>query len=197
VARYQGTESAAPQAFIAAGAHHDPRAAVRAAVAELVTNVHLVTRRAAAEPQSRDLDRLYWMLREPERIVSLEDHVGVNTLSEAAPRVDALLGATFEVELPEPEPVADLTALLTDTVRRLGGQGLEVVVVGLDGPGTGDRFGLTCVKVIVPGSLPMTFGYVNRRTRGLPRLLEVPCRLGRVEQPLRYEDLPFDPHPFP
>ncbi|HEV3171676.1 MAG TPA: TOMM precursor leader peptide-binding protein [Actinocrinis sp.] len=197
VARYQGTESAAPQAFIAAGAHHDPRAAVRAAVAELVTNVHLVTRRAAAEPQSRDLDRLYRMLREPERIVSLEDHVGVNTLPEAAPRVDALLGAAFEVELPEPEPVADLTALLTDTVRRLGGQGLEVVVVGLDGPGTGDRFGLSCVKVIVPGSLPMTFGYVNRRTRGLPRLLEVPCRLGRVEQPLRYEDLPFDPHPFP
>ena len=197
VARYQDSEPTAPQAFIAAGAHHDPRAAVRAAVAEVVTNVHLVTRRAAAEPRSRDLDRLYQMLHEPERIISLEDHVGVNTLPEAVSRVDVLLESAAEVELPEPEPVADLSALLTDTVRRLDGEGLEVVVVGLDGPGTGDRFGVSCVKVIVPGSLPMTFGHVNRRTRGLPRLLEVPRRLGRIEQPLRYEDLPFDPHPFP
>jgi len=76
---------------------------------------------------------------------------------------------------------------------------LMVVAVRLDEPEAqaDDALGLSCVKVIVPGSLPMTFGHVNHRTRGLPRLLDVPHRLGRVERPLRYEDLAIDPHPFP
>jgi len=47
---------------------------------------------------------------------------------------------------------------------------------------------------VAPGSLPMTFGELHRRTRGLPRLLEVPWRLG--SRP-RYADLPCYPHPFP
>ena len=199
VARYLGEDPTAPQSFVAAGAHHDPAAAVRSAVAELVTNVHLTNRRAAVEPGWRDLARLYRMLRDPRRVVSLEDHVGVNTLPEAAERVDALLAEPAEVELPEPAPVADLTQLLESTVRRLRTLGLEVIAVTLDEPGPreADALGLSCVKVIVPGSVPMTFGHVNHRTTGLPRLLDVPHRLGRVGRPLRHADLYIDPHPFP
>ncbi|MEU3406617.1 hypothetical protein ABZ766_22130 [Streptomyces sp. NPDC006670] len=43
----------------------------------------------------------------------------------------------------------------------------------------------------------MTFGHVNRRTLGLPRLLEVPHRLGRAAAPPRHAELPLHPHPFP
>lgn len=93
--------------------------------------------------------------------------------------------------------MADLTELLTETVRRLAGEGLEVIAVRQDERGMRDRLGLHCVKVIVPGSLPMTFGHVNHRTRGLPRLLEVPHRLGRAERASRYEELTIHPHPFP
>ncbi|MEU3727661.1 TOMM precursor leader peptide-binding protein, partial [Streptomyces sp. NPDC031705] len=38
VCRYEGSHPNAPRMFLAAGAHHDPRAAIRSAVAEVVTN---------------------------------------------------------------------------------------------------------------------------------------------------------------
>ncbi|SDY97549.1 ribosomal protein S12 methylthiotransferase accessory factor [Amycolatopsis xylanica] len=179
IARYEGADQDAPQAFIAAGAHHDPATAVRSAISELVSNVGYVTRRATAEPGWRDLDRLRRMFTEPELVLTLDDHVGVNTLPEALPRIEALIADLPEAALAEAPPVHDLTDLLRTTVDRLD---LEVVVVRLDEPGARDRLGLSCVKVIVPGSIPMTFGHVNHRTRGLPRL---------------GGDLFVDPHPFP
>ncbi|MFD9355081.1 TOMM precursor leader peptide-binding protein [Streptomyces sp. NPDC060031] len=202
VCRYEGSHPQAPRMFLAAGAHHDPRAAIRSAVAEVVTNVLESAHRSFAAGRPRDPERLRPMLDRPELVVSLDDHVGLNTLPEAAPRLEFLfadmpclpVGAAWPGA---PEPVGDLTTLLGATVERLSRAGLEVIAVDQSEPGVRDRLGLHCVKVVVPGSLPMTFGHVNRRTRGLPRLLEVPHRLGRTDRPLRYEDLALHPHPFP
>ncbi|MQS16832.1 TOMM precursor leader peptide-binding protein [Streptomyces kaniharaensis] len=200
--RYTGTHPDAPRTFLAAGAHHDPRAAIRSALAEVVTNVQQAPHRATAYGSPRDPARLRPMLTDPELVVTLDDHVGLNTLPEAQPRLDFLFDGPPPVDWRErwpgaPTPVADLTTLLETTVERLAAEGLEVVVVGQDEPGARDRLGLHCAKVIVPGSLPMTFGHVNRRTLGLPRLLEVPYRLGRTPRPLRHDELPLHPHPFP
>ncbi|MEV6733003.1 TOMM precursor leader peptide-binding protein [Streptomyces sp. NPDC051364] len=200
--RYEGSHPDAPRAFLAAGAHHDPRAAIRSAVAEVVTNVQDAVHRPAGPGGPRDPERLRPMLRRPELVVDLDDHVGLNTLPEAQPRLEFLFADIREVPWQErwpgaPTPVADLTQLLTETVARLAAEGLEVVVVTQDEPGIRDRLGLHCAKVIVPGTLPMTFGHVNRRTLGLPRLLEVPHRLGRTTRPLRHDELPLYPHPFP
>ncbi|MFD5513692.1 TOMM precursor leader peptide-binding protein [Streptomyces sp. NPDC127051] len=200
--RYEGSHPGAPRAFLAAGAHHDPRAAIRSAVAEVVTNVQDAVHRPAGPGGARDPERLRPMLRRPELVVSLDDHVGLNTLPEAEPRLEFLFAGGREVPWQErwpgaPTPVADLTRLLTETVARLAAEGLEVVAVAQDEPGIRDRLGLHCAKVIVPGTLPMTFGHVNRRTLGLPRLLEVPHRLGRAARPLRHDELPLYPHPFP
>ncbi|MCC0100096.1 TOMM precursor leader peptide-binding protein [Streptomyces flavotricini] len=204
--RYEGGHPGAPRAFLAAGAHHDPRAAIRSAVAEVVTNVQDSVHRPAGPGGARDPERLRPMLRRPELVVGLDDHVGLNTLPEAQPRLEFLFpgvrGDVREVPWQErwpgaPTPVADLTRLLAQTVARLAAEGLEVVVVTQDEPGIRDRLGLHCAKVIVPGTLPMTFGHVNRRTLGLPRLLEVPHRLGRTARPLRHDELPLYPHPFP
>ena len=200
--RYRGASPMAPRAFLAAGAHHDPRAAIRSAVAEVVTNVHESADRALAPGRPRAPERLRPMVGTPELVVTLDDHVGLGTLPETQPRLDALVSDAPARDWREtwpgaPAPVADLTALLSATVRRLAGEGLEVIAVSQDEPGVRDRLGLHCVKVIVPGSLPMTFGHVNHRTRGLPRLLEVPHRLGRVERRFRYDELAIHPHPFP
>ncbi|BFV60660.1 hypothetical protein KCMC57_up57640 [Kitasatospora sp. CMC57] len=200
--RYRGTHPGAPRTFLAAGAHHDPRVAIRSAVAEVVTNVQDAPRRPTDPGGARDPERLRAMLERPELVVVLDDHVGLNTLPEAQPRLDFLFAGPPPVPWQQrwpgaPEPVDDLAQLLARTVERLAGEGLEVLVVRQDEPGVRDRLGLYCAKVIVPGTLPMTFGEANRRTRGLPRLLTVPHRLGRTARPLRHDELPLHPHPFP
>ncbi|WP_035839237.1 TOMM precursor leader peptide-binding protein [Kitasatospora azatica] len=202
VCQYQGSHPDAPRAFLAAGAHHDPRSAIRSAVVEVVTTVHASARRAQSAERPYAPDRLRPMLTQPELVRGLDDHVGLNTLPEAQPRLEFLFAETPELEWREawpgaPEPVRDLTALLARTVGRLAEQGLEVIAVRQDEPGVRERLGLHSAKVVVPGSLPMTFGHVNHRTRGLPRLLEVPHRLGRTERALTYEELTINPHPFP
>ncbi|WP_330334217.1 TOMM precursor leader peptide-binding protein [Streptomyces sp. NBC_00536] len=202
VCRYEGSHPDAPRMFLAAGAHHDPRAAIRSAVAEVVTNVVESGPRSHAEGGPRDPRRLRPMLERPELVTTLDDHVGLNTLPEAGPRLEFLYAdtpcAAVEDAWPgAPAPVGDIGALLTATVERLARAGLEVIAVDQSEAGLRDRLGLHCVKAIVPGSLPMTFGHVNRRVRGLPRLLDVPYRLGRSDRPLRDEDLTVHPHPFP
>ncbi|MEU8774220.1 TOMM precursor leader peptide-binding protein [Streptomyces sp. NPDC048606] len=202
LARHEDVGSAAPQVFLAAGAHHDPRAAIRSAVVEAVTNVFNAAQRLRAEPQEHDPRRLRRMLERPELVASLSDHTALYGLAEARPRVDVLDGGGparpwREVWPGAPEPVTDLSSLLSATVRRLAEAGLEVLVVGQDEAGVRERLGLFGAKAIVPGALPMTFGHVNRRTLGLPRLLEVPYRLGRAPRPLRHEELALHPHPFP
>ncbi|MEU3778900.1 TOMM precursor leader peptide-binding protein [Streptomyces sp. NPDC032472] len=200
--RYGGSHPDAPRAFLAAGAHHDPRAAIRSAVAEVVTNVQDAAHRPAGPGGARDPERLRPMLERPELVVDLDDHVGLNALPQAQPRLEFLFADRPRTAWQErwpgaPAPVADLTRLLSETVGRLAAEGLEVVVVTQDEPGIRDRLGLHCAKVVVPGTLPMTFGHVNRRTLGLPRLLEVPHRLGRTARPLRHDELALYPHPFP
>ncbi|MDG3044768.1 hypothetical protein OE903_15615 [Bacillus sp. B6(2022)] len=61
-----------------------------------------------------------------------------------------------------------------------------------------DSSGLKCVKVIVPGMLPMTFGHDMRRLQKLPRLFSVPESLG-YSIPNKNELLKNKaiPHPFP
>ncbi|MBW5484275.1 TOMM precursor leader peptide-binding protein [Streptomyces bambusae] len=202
VCRYRGSRPDAPRAFLAAGAHHDPLAAIRSAVAEVVTNVHEAPHRALAAGGPRDPRRLRPMLERPDLVRSLDDHVGLNTLPEAQPRLEFLFAPSPAVPWQEawpgaPAPVTDLTALLTSTVRRLAGLGLEVVAVRQDEHGVRAGLGLHCAKVIVPGTLPMTFGHLNRRTHGLPRLLEVPALLGRTDRIPHHDELALHPHPFP
>ncbi|XQE84515.1 YcaO-like family protein [Streptomyces microflavus] len=204
VALHRGEPATAPGAFVAAGSHHHPRAAIRSAVAEVVTNVVNAVHRHRAEPEMFDRRRLLPMLERPELVTTLADHVAVNTLPEARSRLDFLDPDGPETkwqdiwpEASEPAPVPDVTRLLEETVNRLAGLGLEVVAVPLSESAVRDRLGLHTAKVVVPGSLPMTFGHVNRRTIGLDRLLEVPFRLGRTQRRARHDELALHPHPFP
>ncbi|MGW2520671.1 TOMM precursor leader peptide-binding protein [Streptomyces sp. NPDC001617] len=196
-------ESAAPQAFFAAGAHPDPREAIRSAVVEVVVNLEVTAEQARMSPDKFDRDRLRRMLDEPQRVAHMEDHTGLFTLPEARSRFEFLLADKrpprpwHQIWPGRPRPVPDLGVLLTEMAAHVVRVGMDVVVVDQTDPVVRDALGLQAAKVLVPGALPMTFGHVHRRTRGLPRLLDVPWQLGRLPARPRYEDLPFDPHPFP
>jgi ribosomal protein S12 methylthiotransferase accessory factor len=181
LARYLGSDPLTPRAFFAAGANPDPVAAMRSAAAEVAVDVE-----AAAKKDPVDRERLLEMLRAPESIRTMEDHVLVNGLPEAADRYAFLFdGDPAPVELATP-PTDDLDALLGHYVDRLRALDLEVIAVDQTDPVVRDRLGLHSAKVIVPGTLPMTFGHLHRRTHGIPRLR----RFG-------YDSLALQPHPFP
>ncbi|MBF8191025.1 TOMM precursor leader peptide-binding protein [Nonomuraea sp. K274] len=91
---------------------------------------------------------------------------------------------------------ADLREDLDELVRAYLDEGLDVVVVDQTTP-EHRAGGFSCVKVIIPGTLAMTFGHDMRRVDGLPRLLSVPHTLGYAARPLRPGDLNPHPHPFP
>ncbi|AXX31172.1 TOMM precursor leader peptide-binding protein [Actinosynnema pretiosum subsp. pretiosum] len=171
-----------PCAFYAAGAGLDVEAAVRAAAAEVVMDVEAGAKRYRSEPGDYELGRLRRMLREPRLVRTMDDHVNVNALPEALGRHDFLVpGPGRELVAPD-VPSGDLDALLEHYVRRWEALGLEVIAVDQSDPVVRERLGLCSAKVIVPGAVPMTFGEVNRRTGGIPRL--------RLSGP------PL-PHPFP
>ncbi|MBW4717785.1 TOMM precursor leader peptide-binding protein [Saccharothrix obliqua] len=183
LARYTGPDSLPPKAFFAAGAGLDADAAIRSAAVEVVVDVEVAAKRYRTDPGEYDRDRLRAMLAAPELIRTMEDHVNVNGLPEAAERYDFLDPTAEPVDLAVPDvPRHDLDALLEHYVRAWAELDLEVIAVDQSDPVTRDRLGLHSAKVLVPGTLPMTFGELNRRTRGVPRLRPVG---------------PLLPHPFP
>lgn len=202
LALHRDPGSGVPQVHFAAGAHPDPRTALRSAAAEVAVAVYAVAAAVRQRPDHLDRDRLLGMLADPTKVRTIDDHVAVHTLPDARSRYEFLFDGGEPVDWrelwPGPRrPVADLTVLLTGLVDGLAEAGLETIVVDQTDPWTRDRLGLHAAKVIVPGALPMTFGHVHHRTRDLPRLLHVPARLGRLPAVPAYADLPLHPHPFP
>lgn len=199
LARYRGDDPRVPQAYFAAGAHPDPRRALLGAAAEVAVDVESTVDK---DPALRDPERLRRMLAEPWLVRTMDDHVAVNGLPEAAAGYAFLTESTLpDIDAgdlaPPPPAFDDLRDLLDHYVEWLSALDLEVIAVDQSDPVTAEHLGLYSAKVLVPGTLPMTFGHQLRRTLGLPRLLEVPHALGRADGPLRYEDLALRPHPFP
>lgn len=195
--------AAAPQAFFAAGAHLDPRQAIRSAVVEAVVNLMISADFARDRPDLYDRNRLRRLLGQPELVVELDDHMALYTLPEALSRLDFLL-VSGAPALPwaqlwphRPPPQENLAAVFDSLAARACLAGMDVIVVDQTDPVVRDACGLYAAKVVVPGAIPLTFGHANRRTYGLNRLLDVPYRMGRLAVRPCYDDLVLDPHPFP
>lgn len=74
-------------------------------------------------------------------------------------------------------------------VNTLAENGLETIIINQ----TAEELKLTdlyCVKVLVPGMLPMTFGHINRRVETIKRIKDV----GKMYSKDKYRIIP---HPFP
>jgi ribosomal protein S12 methylthiotransferase accessory factor len=184
-----------PVLAFAAGAHLDPAVAVRSALAELGPILaHQLRSYAARAADAAE------MVADPFRVVAMEDHATLHGHRAALQRADFLLDPDPRClggrPVASPVPGPDLRDDLMAAVGRMLDVGLDVVVV--DQTAAEHRAAdLRCVKVIVPGTLPMTFGHVNRRLDGLPRLLTVPRLLGRRDRDLRRDEVSELPHPFP
>ncbi|MEV4569226.1 TOMM precursor leader peptide-binding protein [Nonomuraea sp. NPDC049419] len=188
-----------PAAFCTAGSHLSGRRAVTGAVAELgdmLTNGI----KYGGSPEIRA--RAAAMAANSSAVEEMEDHPLLYHDPRAAARLSFLTAGTPTRAVGEvgsgTEEFAsdDLGELMRAVVGRYTASGMDVVVVDQ----TSDELramDLHAVKVLIPGTVPMTFGHRYRRTSGLPRLLEVPHRLGHIGRPLTEDDLSTDPHPFP
>lgn len=185
-----------PRAVCTSGSALDPAAAVLTALGELAPIVEQEERRYPAEAE-----RARQMAADPGLVRIMTDHSLCNATPEAFDRFSFLLSGDRVIGWDQlgrgPWPShADLRDDLTEAVDRMLAGGMDVVVVNQTSP-LHEAAGLHCVKVIAPGALSMTFGHRNRRITGLPRLREVPHRLGYAPRPLTDADINPHPHPFP
>jgi ribosomal protein S12 methylthiotransferase accessory factor len=199
-----GTEPAAPRPSVlcAGGSGLDPERGVFGALHELVTAIEAY--RLIYPQRAEDAAR---MREDPEQVRLMDDHALLYCDPIAARRLDFLLtpGGGPPQERRNLRELADryawprhadLRADLDELVGRFASTGLEAIVVDQTTP-VHAASGLSCVKVLVPGLLPMTFGHHLRRITGLDRVLTVPHRLGHISRPLHPEEVNPHPHPFP
>ncbi|MBS4176535.1 TOMM precursor leader peptide-binding protein [Lederbergia citrea] len=180
----------------AAGAHLDPIRAVKSAIHELAGMMLTLD-----ENLEKGKERYVRMMQDPSLVTKMEDHGMLYGLPEAEERLQFLLDdhrplQTFEEAFKWKTRHTDLTDDLRDILKLFSRLDLDVIVVDQTTPEI-KRNGLFCVKVLIPGMLPMTFGQQFTRIIGLERVLRVPMDLGYAKQLLSIEQLNPHPHPFP
>ncbi|MFJ7859385.1 TOMM precursor leader peptide-binding protein [Peribacillus sp. NPDC097206] len=180
----------------AGGAHLDPIRAAKSAIHELAGM--MLTLDDKFEANQEEYEK---MLADPYLVQQMDDHGMLFGLRQAEERLHFLLDDrrplhTFDEEFLAGVKHADLMDDLQDVLLQLQQHGLDVLVVDQTTPEL-KKNGLHCVKVLIPGMLPMTFGHHLTRVTGLDRVLQVPVELGYAKQPLTIEQLNQDPHPFP
>lgn len=170
-----------------AAAHLNPEKALISALTELAPATARMD-----ETFPADAARAREMLDDPSQVRIMDDHSVLYGAHEAFGRLDFLTGSPAVRDLGEMAASVeglwagpDLTVDLRDVIDRLDACGMDVIVVDQTTP-EHRRAGLSCVKVLMPGSVPMTFGYQHRRIDGIPRL---DARAGSGVNP--------HPHPFP
>jgi ribosomal protein S12 methylthiotransferase accessory factor len=184
---------------LAAGASFDPADAIRRALGEVAVHFHGFEERSrrAAEGNRDSADF--------GSVKGIEDHALFYGQPQALPL------ARFLVESPIERSYADTYAawnaqrpaslsLLDDLefffgLLKAAGHD-DVVWVDQSSPEQA-QLGLRTVRAIVPGLLPIDFGHGRCRAATLPRLFELPHRLGLRAAPLCADDINRTPHPFP
>jgi ribosomal protein S12 methylthiotransferase accessory factor len=180
----------------AAGAHLDPVRGVKTAVHELAGMMLTLDEKLEAGREEYEQ-----MLHDSSLVQKMDDHGMLYGLPQAEERLHFLLEnksplKTFNEVFNWKSEHHDLTDDLRDILEAFRTRNLDVIVINQTTPEL-KRNGLHCVKVLIPGMLPMTFGHHLKRVSGLERVLRVPMELGYTEEPLTYEMLNPLPHPFP
>lgn len=183
--------------FCAAGSHLVPERAALSALVELGPQLVSAINRFPA----RKSDAAAYLAC-PDQVRTIFDHA----VAFGDPRAYERLGFLAQPQA-RPRPLAevgrertwpasaDLRDDLLEMVDRFRRENMEVIVVDQTGP-EHRAAGLHCVRVLIPGTLPLTYGHSRRRLRNLPRLLTLPHRLGHAEAPLPVTDVNQLPHPF-
>lgn len=191
-----------PSVLCAGGSSLTPERGIFGALHELVTAIEAY--QLIYPERHADAAR---MREDPELVRQMDDHALLYCDPLAARRLDFLLSPEdqesgerrdlrdIEARCAWPRHT-DLRADLDELVRRFAASGLEAIIVDQTTP-VHAASGLSCVKAVVPGLLPMTFGHHLRRVAGLDRVLSVPQALGRAARALTPDEINPHPHPFP
>ncbi|MET9604285.1 TOMM precursor leader peptide-binding protein [Streptomyces sp. NPDC006512] len=181
-----------------AGAGLDPESALDSALCEIATDAVNLPGRT-----ERDEVRLRAMAADFDLVTALHDHPLVYGVPEMGRHADFLLrGGTGEPLRPvsalaPPGGVAsDVREDLDRCVEAVAAEGFDVVVVDQTLPEQ-RALGLHTVSVLVPGLLPIDFGWSRQRALGMPRLRTALREAGLRERDLEPADLNPAPHPFP
>ncbi|MEU6298317.1 TOMM precursor leader peptide-binding protein [Streptomyces erythrochromogenes] len=185
-----------------AGAGLDPEAALASALCEIATDAVNLPGRTA-----RDEARLRAMAADFELVTALHDHPLVYGIPEMGAHADFLLRGpgrahprtVAELEWPDGwgAPASDdVRTDLERCVSAVAAEGFDVVVVDQTMPEQ-RALGLHTVSVLVPGLLPIDFGWSRQRGLGMPRMRTGLFAAGLRERPLEPGDLNPAPHPFP
>jgi ribosomal protein S12 methylthiotransferase accessory factor len=182
--------------ILAAGAHLDPVRAAKSAIQELAGMMLNLDEKL--EKNKANYEK---MLEDDSLVRQMDDHGMLYGLPQSEERFtflqdDSRPSRSFQEEFNWRSHHTDLTDDLKDILERFRTRNLDVIVVDQTAPEL-EKNGLYCVKVLIPGMLPMTFGHHLTRLTGLERVLNVPAELGYADRPLIYEQLNQKPHPFP
>ncbi|WP_030086224.1 MULTISPECIES: TOMM precursor leader peptide-binding protein [Streptomyces griseus group] len=182
-----------------AAAGFDPAETVEAALSEVLTYIpHLpyqvAERRAELEAMEGDFTK----------VLHLKDHAQLYGLPSMVRHAAEYLEPAAVLPLDETfadwQPLRPRTGDLLDDLRllrdRLTGAGYDVIAVDQTTPEQ-HRMGLHTVSTIVPGLLPLDFGWSRQRALTMPRLRTALRAAGRRADELPEAEIKAVPHPFP
>jgi ribosomal protein S12 methylthiotransferase accessory factor len=183
----------------AGGASLDPADAVRAAVCEVASYVT-----GFEERVSETLGQVQGMVTDYRNVTELAHHALLFGMPEMAQHAEHWLRQTEVTPLDQVfvnwttgrAPVTDLREPVEEIVALFAARGMDTVVVDQTTPEQ-LAMGLHTVATIVPGLIPIDFGWQRQRVLTMPRTLWAPYQGGLTAQPLTPEQLHRVPHPFP
>ncbi|MFF4432581.1 TOMM precursor leader peptide-binding protein [Streptomyces sp. NPDC001513] len=185
-----------------AGAGLDPESALDSALCEIATDAVNLPGRT-----ERDEARLRAMAADFDLVTALHDHPLVYGIPEMGryadfllrPRGDGRPRTVAELRRPDrwgADASDDVRTDLERCVSAVTAEGFDVVVVDQTMPEQ-RALGLHTVSVLVPGLLPIDFGWSRQRALGMPRMRTALFTAGLRERALEPGDLNPAPHPFP
>ncbi|GAB2941768.1 TOMM precursor leader peptide-binding protein [Streptomyces sundarbansensis] len=182
-----------------AAAGFDPADTVEAALSEVLTYIpHLPYQVAERRAELEEMEKDFTKVRH------LKDHAQLYGLPSMARHAAEYLEPAAVLPAAEVfadwEPLRPRTGDLLDDLRllrdELTGTGYDVIAVDQTTPEQ-HRMGLHTVSTVVPGLLPLDFGWSRQRALHLPRLRTAPRAAGRRTDDLPEAEIRAVPHPFP
>ncbi|MFD3944744.1 TOMM precursor leader peptide-binding protein [Streptomyces sp. NPDC058579] len=183
----------------AAAAGFDPESTVDSALSEVLTYIPHLPYQVAER-----LGELEEMAQDFTKVLHLKDHAQLYGLPSMTVHAAEYLEPDGVLSLDEAfadwEPKRPRTGDLMDDLRLLRDElvraGHDVIAVDQTTPEQ-RRMGLHTVAAIVPGLLPLDFGWTRQRALLMPRLRTALRASGRRAADLREDEIKAVPHPFP
>lgn len=193
-------ENASIRSFSAAGCHINPLSAIESAIFEVITSVPTFERLIEVRSKESFIEEIqnnFSLIRD------IDDHILYHAHADYKNKMPFLFKnnyGEYQNEFDENRIfntyshatlTSDLQALIKIIEKKFG----DIYVVNISDK-VSEKFGLYCVKVLIPGLLNMSFGHSNRRVN-IERIKNyVDYRGGNVNS-ITLNSINHLPHPFP